>query len=1093
MKIQHIIAASALFGLISLSSCSRQEVESPIAPKADPNATEVTFTAEAASPMEDPETKTMFSPTSDTKILWSPYDEISVFYGTSGVNNHFVSENAEPITKTTFTGHLSAFTGENDGGEALSFWGVYPYSPDNTSDGNSVTVKMKTSVKGLPDNIERGSLITIAKSFGLNLSFKNAGSGFKLSFVTPGIEKVVITADAGEILAGTIKVSMNSSGVPVIEEVADGTSTIEIDLSDNPSEPGKFYYIPAIPGVLADGITMKLYTDTKVATYVHGKSVTLNRSRWGKFADKDNGLTWVDRTDIPSSNEIWYKTKDNGKATFYSAGWDSSIYGGTGSNTLVNDYYDSELGVRRMVFSDDVIYVGDMMFIRDPATNEDSAYNMENLTEVILPNSVKYVGVASFLNLENLVSVKLGNSLEGILPSAFAGCLSLSKIKFPSTLTSISFRAFAYCQSLESVSLPSGMQHIGIEFSPESETELGNPFIGCQNIKSFSGAFASDDGMFLTCEFKGNNTLVAGAMGSLTSTCVVPDGIVNIASYAFNGGQFSSVTLPATLKKIGDLAFSDCFNLGGSIEIPSEVTKIGEYAFLNTNFTQVKFLASEILPDLGQDAFGAASEISTKFHIPGWISSNMKYHNYMTTDEVWNGYRNRNLIRIYQADDELWYITSSQSYYSDSSIPTLFSTVTDENGDAAVLWGMVTPATFGGGANLIPAGSSITTSFNVNGRLIVYKYRAPLKTVGEEAFKDRTTLTYVSLPNTVETIGASAFSGCTALYTAPFGSKNTITTVSESAFLNCSAMSGSVRLNNATSIGEKAFQGCAKIGWLYFGEITSIPSYMADGCTLLRKVVLKSPLSVKTVGAYAFHNCSALTAVAGTGTSDGVILDGVTSVSTYGFMGCTSLTTAFLSNAISLASHAFDGCTSLSSVIVPKVKSVGSYAFHSCTSLAGIDLPVATKLLSYSFSGCTSLATVSVPKVTTLGNYAFGGGHKIVTLRLPAVTSIGTGALGAGMEITHIIIGTAITSMTNSLFNYPDISSLKKPEIRLAMAARTPPTISDDTFSNCCPRYVILKDNTIATAYARAWVEFSPIKDLPTTVLRTFFTTNTSI
>jgi hypothetical protein len=135
------------------------------------------------------------------------------------------------------------------------------------------------------------------------------------------------------------------------------------------------------------------------------------------------------------------------------------------------------------------------------------------------------------------------------------------------------------------------------------------------------------------------------------------------------------------------------------------------------------------------------------------------------------------------------------------------------------------------------------------------------------------------------------------------------------------------------------------------------------------------------------------------------------------------------------------GCQN--TVIPNSVTSVGSYAFHSCTSLAEINLPVATTLLSYSFSGCTSLATVSVPKVTTLGNYAFGGGHKIVTLRLPAVTSIGTGALGAGMEITHIIIGTAITSMTNSLFNYPDISSLEKPEIRLAMAARTPPTISD--------------------------------------------------
>ena len=115
MKIQHIIAASAIFGMMALASCSRQEVENPIAPKADPNATEVTFTAEAASPMEDPETKTQLDPSGEgKKILWSANDEISLFYGNSGVNTYFVSENTEPVSKTTFTGHLSAFTGENE-------------------------------------------------------------------------------------------------------------------------------------------------------------------------------------------------------------------------------------------------------------------------------------------------------------------------------------------------------------------------------------------------------------------------------------------------------------------------------------------------------------------------------------------------------------------------------------------------------------------------------------------------------------------------------------------------------------------------------------------------------------------------------------------------------------------------------------------------------------------------------------------------------------------------------------------------------------------------------------------------------------------
>ena len=53
--------------------------------------------------------------------------------------------------------------------------------------------------------------------------------------------------------------------------------------------------------------------------------------------------------------------------------------------------------------------------------------------------------------------------------------------------------------------------------------------------------------------------------------------------------------------------------------------------------------------------------------------------------------------------------------------------------------------------------------------------------------------------------------------------------------------------------------------------------------------------------------------------------------------------------------------------------------------------------------------------------------------------------------------------------------------------------ITDNTFSNCCPRYVILKNDTIADAYAQAWIQFSPIKDLSETILRTFFTTNTGI
>ena len=59
MKIQHIVAASAIFGMMALASCSRQEVENPLSAPGNNVGEEVTFTAEAASPMEDPETQRM--------------------------------------------------------------------------------------------------------------------------------------------------------------------------------------------------------------------------------------------------------------------------------------------------------------------------------------------------------------------------------------------------------------------------------------------------------------------------------------------------------------------------------------------------------------------------------------------------------------------------------------------------------------------------------------------------------------------------------------------------------------------------------------------------------------------------------------------------------------------------------------------------------------------------------------------------------------------------------------------------------------------------------------------------------------------------
>ena len=56
---------------------------------------------------------------------------------------------------------------------------------------------------------------------------------------------------------------------------------------------------------------------------------------------------------------------------------------------------------------------------------------------------------------------------------------------------------------------------------------------------------------------------------------VIPEGITEIADSAFMSGEFKTVSLPESLKKIGGWAFHDCKNLK-EIKIPDDVTQIGE-------------------------------------------------------------------------------------------------------------------------------------------------------------------------------------------------------------------------------------------------------------------------------------------------------------------------------------------------------------------------------------------------------------------------------------------------------------------------------------------------------------------------------------
>lgn len=206
------------------------------------------------------------------------------------------------------------------------------------------------------------------------------------------------------------------------------------------------------------------------------------------------------------------------------------------------------------------------------------------------------------------------------------------------------------------------------------------------------------------------------------------------------------------------------------------------------------------------------------------------------------------------------------------------------------------------------------------------------------------------------------------------------------------------------AIGYQAFAGYPRDPYFY-----SSPGDESNSSLKLINI----PKTVKTIGAYAFYICPALTTVKFLG-------DGLTSIGTYAFYAAAGLSTfdfpetlktinsyAFsgqsstgsmygLSGALvipnsvtSIGDYAFRGLTKLTSVIVGNaVTTIGDNAFNYCTGLTSVTLGSSVATIgSQAFASCTSLPSITLPKsVKSINNSAFASCSKLTTVYLKPTT-----------------------------------------------------------------------------------------------------------
>lgn len=160
------------------------------------------------------------------------------------------------------------------------------------------------------------------------------------------------------------------------------------------------------------------------------------------------------------------------------------------------------------------------------------------------------------------------------------------------------------------------------------------------------------------------------------------------------------------------------------------------------------------------------------------------------------------------------------------------------------------------------SGTSVTTigsSAFLNSALTkVELANSSVSTLGNGVFEGNTNLQTVTLSKKITVLPYATFANCKALSTIDLSN---ITIIGDSCFLNAALSSVNIH-NGITSIGAEAFNSCAKLTSLTFGEGSTNLSIGANAfkyCTGIKTLNLPSRLTY--MGEDAFANCSAINSI----------------------------------------------------------------------------------------------------------------------------------------------------------------------------------------------------------------------------------------
>ena len=639
---------------------------------------------------------------------------------------------------------------------------------------------------------------------------------------------------------------------------------------------------------------------------------------------------------------------------------------------------------------------------------------MVGCKNTVIPNNVTSIAYSAFFECD-LTSVTIPEGVTSIGSNAFRLCSNLTSVTIPSTVTSIGSQAFYGCSGLMRVYcyVETPPTIFSDDFSTYDTTTLYVPeasleeYLYAKVWRDFTNIEPIPELQYCYYADTGEAAVIRGNYSSM-ETVTIPEQVtyegvtytvtaIKIAAFE-SCHSLTSVTLPSTLKVIGERAFSDCYNLE-SIDLPEGLTTIEQGAFQDCYGLESIDLPAN-LTTIGNYAFSDSPLTSVTCNMANPPSIDENVFSCYNTATL---YVPENSIQAYQEANTWKKFTQIEPIVNEATIDGLKYSFNQATGEATVIKGDYSALT------------TVTIPETVDHNGVTYDVTA----IGETAFVACFDLASVTLPESVTTIGQGAFGGCQSLTNLTLPSN--LTTIGNSAFEH-SGLTSVVIPASTTSIDEQAFTWCP--------GLTSIS--VANG----------NPV-------YDSRNdCNAIiktgTGTLITGCQNTTIPEGVTYIGNYSFLGCSSLTHIIIPEGVEIIGWlAFYECTGLTSVSFPaSVTGISSGAFHNCSALtsisvadgntvydsrndcnAVIETPTNTLIL-----GCKN--TIIPQDVTSIGGNAFQGCTGLTSVNIPeSVTSMGNSPFSGCSGLTSVYCDAATPAQINySTFSTYDTTTLYVPK-----------------------------------------------------------------